>query len=271
VKLTVVGCSGSISGPRSPASCYLVQARHADGDFSLVLDLGPGALGALYHHLEPSRIGAVGLSHLHADHCLDLCGLYVALAYAPGGPRPKISVYGPQGTLPRLARAYHAPPPITPGVEPEATRFEERFDFHDWAAEQVIGPFAVRTAPVSHPTPAYAVRVTEISTGATLVYSGDTGPGPALVDLARGADLLLAEAAFLDRPDNAPNLHLSGPQAARVAADAGVGRLMLTHIPPWHDPQQVLAEARPHYAGPLDLATSGAQWVIEAGGARPLL
>ncbi len=68
-----------------------------------------------------------------------------------------------------------------------------------------------------------------------LAYSGDTGPCPQLVDLAKGADLLLAEAAFRDGAVNPIDLHLTGAEAASAAAEAGVGRLVLTHIPPWHD------------------------------------
>ena len=194
--LTVVGCSGSVSGPTSPASCYLVQAEEAGATFSLVLDIGPGAFGALYNYLHPSAIGAVGLSHLHPDHCLDLCALYVAAAYSPTAPYPRLPVYGPPGTAERIARAYAAPPPSQREVTPEEPQLERHFDYRDWSSEQQIGPFTVRTAEVRHPTPAYATRVTETATGAVLVYSGDTGPNPALVELARGADLLLIESAF---------------------------------------------------------------------------
>jgi ribonuclease BN (tRNA processing enzyme) len=68
MRLTVVGCSGSMPGPDSAASCYLLEA---DG-FQLVVDLGNGALGGLQRYTALSRIDAVALSHLHADHCLDL-------------------------------------------------------------------------------------------------------------------------------------------------------------------------------------------------------
>ena len=268
--LTIVGCSGSVSGPKSPASCYLVQAEADGATFSLVLDLGPGAFGALYNYLDPVDLGAVGLSHLHPDHCLDLCALYVAAAYSPSAPYPRLPVYGPPGTAERIARAYAAPPPNHRDVAAEEPQLERRFDYRDWSAEQQIGPFTVRTAEVRHPTPAFAIRVTETATGAVMVYSGDTGPNQALVELARGADLLLIESAFRDHPDNAPDVHLSGRQAGQIAAEAGVASVLITHIPPWHDPADVLAEAEPHFAGPLTAAVSGVQWRIEPGAVRPL-
>ena len=84
-RLTIIGCSGSFPGPDSPASCYLVEA---DG-FRLLLDLINGALGALQRHAGLYDINAVCLSHLHADHCLDLCSFFVARIYAPGDSPPR--------------------------------------------------------------------------------------------------------------------------------------------------------------------------------------
>ena len=92
------------------------------------------------------------------------------------------------------------------------------------------------------------------------MITGDTGPCDALTSLAKGADLLLAEASFLTDGENPPNLHMTGRDAAETAAAAGVGMLVLTHIPPWHDPQEVLAEARPAYDGRLELARTGASY-----------
>ena len=146
MKLTVLGCSGSVPGPDSAASSYLVTA---DG-FNLILDLGSGALGSLQRHLAVPEIGAIGLSHLHPDHCMDLCGLYVSANYAPGSPIPRIPVYGPPGTADRMALAYDLP--LDPGME-------EELEFHAWQDVQQIGPFTVRTAPMVHPVPAYAIRV----------------------------------------------------------------------------------------------------------------
>jgi len=259
MKLTVVGCSGSVSGPDSPASSYLVQAPHRARTFSLVLDLGPGAFGQLYRYLDPRQVDAVGLSHLHPDHCLDLCAFYVAARYSPTAPWPRIPVHGPAGTRQRLARAYEV---LAPAENEPSPGIGQHFDHLDWAPEQRIGPFLVSTVRVDHPVEAYALRVhEEVPGGGSLVFSGDTGPCPALADLAQDADLLLAEAAFLGA-GNPPGVHLTGADAGSAAQAAGVRRLVVTHIPPWHDRDAVLAEAVPHFDGPIDLAIPGATWPV---------
>lgn len=281
MELTVVGCSGSTSGPSSAASSYLVQAPHQGRTFSLVLDLGPGAFGALYHYLDPREIDAIALSHLHPDHCLDLCAYHVWSRYSPGGPWPRRPVYGPVGTRARLVAAYEVPSPDQ-ATEP-GPGIGDSLDYHDWQPDQQIGPFLVRTARVAHSVEAFAIRVEEgavprqasnpdrqtpdpdaptWSAGPTMVYSGDTGPCDALVELARGADLLLVEAAFLEHPENPPGLHLTPAEAAAAGSAAGAGRVVITHIPPWHDPGQALAEARRHSGVPLELASSGAHWTF---------
>ncbi|HEY0240512.1 MAG TPA: MBL fold metallo-hydrolase [Friedmanniella sp.] len=268
MRLTIVGCSGSTSGPGSPASCYLVQAPYEGRTFSLVLDLGPGSFGALQRYVEPREVDAYALSHLHPDHCLDLCGAYVEGRYAdPEHPRPGPPVYAPAGAAARIAHAYDVPPRLGRSPEPGGS-IGEWFAFRDWRPEQRIGPFRVATAVVDHPVDAYAVRVTEAG-GGSLVFSGDTGPCEALVDLARGedgngVDLLLVEAAFTDRRANPTGLHLTGSQAATAGERAGVGSVLLTHIPPWHVPVEVLAEAAPRFSGPVALAVAGAVWPIEA-------
>ena len=85
MRLTVVGCAGSFPGPDSPASCYLLEA---DG-FRLVIDFGNGSLGALQKYTSLFDIDAVCLSHLHADHCVDLYSYSVARAFSPAGPQPR--------------------------------------------------------------------------------------------------------------------------------------------------------------------------------------
>jgi ribonuclease BN (tRNA processing enzyme) len=247
MRLTVVGCSGSYPGPDSPASCYLLEAEQHGRTWRVVLELGSGALGALQRYVDPLTIDAVLLSHLHADHCLDLTGYYVLRKYHPDGPQPRIPVWGPDGTAERMARAYDLPP--DPGMS-------EQFDFRIWDGPVRIGPFAVLPVPVQHPVPAFGLRISV--DGATLGYSGDTGPCPGLDEVARDADLLLAEASFVQGGDNPDGLHLTGADCGAVASRAGARSLLITHVPPWYDPAVALREASELYDGPVDLARPGA-------------
>lgn len=245
MKLTVVGWSGSFPGPDSPASCYLVE----HDDARILLDLGNGSLGALQRYVDIYTVDAVFLSHLHVDHCIDLCSYYVARKYHPDGAHGRIPVFGPTGTADRMAAAYGLTK--RPGMHDE-------FNFmrHD-ADAATVGPFTIETARVAHPVETYAIKVT--AGGRSLVYSGDTGPTDALVDVSRGADLALFEASFVNGRDNPTNLHLSGEQAGEHAKRAGVERLVLTHLVAWNDPEQVHAEAAAVYDGDLQLASSGLQ------------
>ncbi len=247
MRLTIVGCSGSLAGPRSPASSYLVQAEREDRTWNLVLDLGNGALGALQRHINPLDIDAVVLTHLHSDHCLDLCGLYVVQKYSPTVvPRTRILVYGPRGTGERMARAYDMTPPD--GMHNE-------FDFRELVDREPvrIGPFTVTPHLVNHPAEAYGIRV-EVDEQ-VLAYTGDTDTCDGLKPLFHDATLVLTDSAFVDGRDDARGIHLSGGRAAQAAVDAGgVQRLMLTHIPPWNDPAVCRAQAAAVWPGDVELA-----------------
>jgi ribonuclease BN (tRNA processing enzyme) len=249
VRITVIGCSGSFPGPDSPASCYLVQS----GGYSLLLDLGSGALGALQRHIGLYDIDAILFTHLHADHCLDLCGYWVARRYAPGGLKPRIPVYGPTGVAARMARAYDLDP--EPGMS-------EAFDFRTLTPGTFeLGPFTVTAAKMEHPVEAYGFRVEH--DGVAIAYSGDTGACDALVDLADGVDLLLAEASLLERPGLPDGLHLTARQAGEHAARAYAKRLVLTHLVPWNDNGHSLAEAKASgYRGHIELAFQGAVYDV---------
>ena len=228
MRLTVIGCSGSVPGPDSPASCYLVEAE----GFALVLDLGNGALGTLQRVMPPHELGAIALSHLHPDHCLDMVSLAVQLRFGAGLPARPIPVLAHPTAAARLATAYD--PAETPAM------FDGLFEFVA-ARTSTFGPFTVRTARVNHPVPTVAIRVEQ--GGASLVYSGDTGESDALVELAHRADVLLCEAAWGGSDAARPDLHLTGAQAGEHAERAGVGRLLITHVPPWESASAAVTAA----------------------------
>jgi len=255
VRLTVVGCSGSFPGPESPASCYLLEAEHDDGSgrrtWRVLMDLGNGALGALQRYADPLAVDAVFLSHLHPDHCLDLCGYYVLRKYHPEAVPPRLRVWGPEDTARRMARAYDLPE--DPGMTAE-------FDFGAWRTGEriTVGPFEVEPVPVVHPTEAYGLRIR--ADGVLVAYTGDTGPFGELTSLADGADLLLAEASFHDEADNPPGIHLTGRDCGDLARRGGVGRLVVTHVPPWYDPRDMAAAAQKVFDGTVEVATPGATY-----------
>jgi ribonuclease BN (tRNA processing enzyme) len=246
MRLTVIGCSGSFPGPLSAASCYLLEDEHEGRTWRVLLDLGSGAFGTLQKYVDVSVIDALCFTHLHADHCLDLTGYYVVRRYHATSPWPRIPVYGPVGTAERMAKAYDLEP--DPGMT-------EEFDFREWDGPITIGPFSIEPVSVAHPVTAFSLRIK--AGDSILAYSGDTGPCEGLESAAEGADLFLAEASFVEARDNPPDLHLTGRQAGDVAKRAAVGRLVLTHIPPWHNRQMALDEAHAVFDGPINLAETG--------------
>jgi ribonuclease BN (tRNA processing enzyme) len=255
MRLTVVGCAGSFPGPDSPASCYLLEA---DG-FRVVIDFGNGSLGALQKYTSLFDIDAVCLSHLHADHCVDLYSYSVARTFSPAGPQPVIPVYGPARTVERMSYIH--------GLDGDELSLTKRFTFHTLEpGHLVIGPFDVQLARVNHPVETFAFRFSY--GGRSFVYTGDTGQTEAVPELAAGADVLLSEAAFLEGPGLPSDLHLTARQAAAYAAKAGVGRLVLTHLQPWNDRDDARAEAASAFKGDLGIAEAGQ--VITPAGLAPV-
>lgn len=248
MRLTVLGCAGTYPGPDSPCSGYLVEH---DG-FRLVLDLGTGVLGSLQRHADLLDVDAVYVSHLHADHCLDLVAWSYARRYHPGGAASRVPVYGPQGLAERIVAAFEAPPD---------DRLREVYEFHEVpVGTRQIGPFTVTARRMNHPIECHGLRL-EVA-GRALAYSADTGATPQLTALAEDADVLLCEASWPDAPDRPRGLHLSGREAGEHAAQASAGRLLLTHLMPWADPDTVVGEARRAYDGPVEVVRCGASYDV---------
>ena len=252
--VTVVGSSGSFPGPHSPASCYLVESEVDGVTTRVVLDLGNGSLGPLQSYTSPTELDAILITHLHADHFMDLCGLYVMRRYdprrSPDGPQV---VYAPDGLARRLQLAYY-------GCEEPAmaTQLDTRVVRDGQAIE--VGSLRIVPALVVHPIEAYGYRFE--SAAGTVAFTGDTDSCPALGPLLAGADLVLADAAFLEDRDDSRGIHLTARRAAQAALDAGgVGRLVLTHIPPWNDPEDCRAEAAQLWPD-VEVARAGDRYVV---------
>ena len=218
MELSVLGCSGTYPGRKSPASGYLVTTDCT----AIWCDAGPGTFQALLERVSPEDLDAVVLSHLHSDHCTDLFALIHYLAFGPPQGSVAVPVFAPAGAAlrfqeflsPSLVDVFCAVMPF----------FEALPGF-----PVVVGDIDLEFAEAKHSVPATLTRFS--SGGRSLVYTGDTGPTRVLEELAAGADLLLAEASL--GPDDEPwEFHMTPAQAGESAAIAGVDRLVLTHLRP---------------------------------------
>ncbi|HVM20476.1 MAG TPA: MBL fold metallo-hydrolase [Egibacteraceae bacterium] len=239
LQLTVLGCSGTHVGPERMCSSYMVEH---DG-FRLLLDCGNGSLSNLQRRWDVSDVDAIIISHLHPDHFADLYGLYYALRFHPDGPR-SVPVYAPRGTWEFAGQ-------LLDNVD----TFAETCRFAAARAGDVLelGGMRVTLFAANHPVETLASRVE--AGGKTLAYTADTAASPDLQRGAQGADLLIADATWLEKQRPLPSgVHMTGFEAGRTAAEADVGRLMTTHVFPSNDPHEVAAEAARAYDGEVIVA-----------------
>lgn len=241
MKLTVLGRYGPYAGPGGACTGYLVRA----GDTRVLLDCGNGVLSRLQEHCRLDQLDAVVLSHLHADHCSDLFILRYAL-----------QVERQRG---RLARPLLIHTLAEPEEEFRRLPYQGVYDVRTYTPEDTLrlGDLTLSFAPTRHWFPACAIRVE--GGGRTLVFSADTGPSPAVVAHARGADLFLCEANLWREASEG---HLNGFQAGEMARQAGVSRLVLTHLFPGVDPEAQRREAEAGFGGPVEVAREGATYDV---------
>ncbi|MFT4043389.1 MAG: MBL fold metallo-hydrolase [Gordonia sp. (in: high G+C Gram-positive bacteria)] len=246
--LTVLGCSGSVGGPGAACSGYLLTVA---GEQPVLVDCGPGVFGELQRVTDPNNV-AVVLSHLHADHCLDLPALLVWRRYAPVRAVGRVPLYGPPGTALRIGAASSE----YPGQVDDIT---DTFDACEWAdgIEITLGGMTILPRRVDHPPVSYGLRFTGPQ-GQTLAFSGDSGPCAEIIELAADVDVFLCEASWTHMPsERSAHLHMSGVEAGEMATKANAKSLAITHVPPWTDTAAVLAEARSTFSGPVDVVRQG--------------
>src|SRR5215467_3691647 len=241
MRLTVLGGCGA--WPEAGQACSGFLVEH-DG-FRLLVDVGYAIVPRLLEMVAPGDVDAVFISHGHPDHCADLNPLLRARALRddPAAPLPVYALPGALDAVLALDR---------PGMLDDAYVLRtfvpgDRLD---------IGPLRAETRLLPHSRPNAGIR---LAAGArVLAYTGDTGPSPEVVELARGADLLVAEASYVDEvPEDSRRTLTSARRAGLQAADAGAGHLMLTHLFPGTDPRAALAAAGAGYGGPTSVATAG--------------
>lgn len=252
-KLTVLGGSAAGIGTGQGCSGYLVQTEQT----SLVLDLGPGTGIELRKHTDFRTLDAIVISHLHLDHVLDLFALRFALAYNPILPEKRIPLFLPPGGLDFMNKAKE----LWKTSSDDDDYFSAVYDMSEYDPNALleIGDFTLRFAPTVHIVPCWAIRVQSKDDSDDLFYGADSGIDGDLDDIARGAAVVIAEAAAPPDADveKIRGLHYTPQQAAQLAERAGARNLVLTHIWEEHDPDKQAAAAREHFTGRMTIAVPG--------------
>ena len=263
MRITVLGKSPSWQDIDGACSGYLIQQ---DG-FTLLLDCGNGVFSKLRRFCDYVDVDVVLVSHLHADHFLDLVPFSYALTYAPrqqpvpvgGWPgtsepaRPELwTPVGALGLFRHLAGSW--------GNE---DLIEAAFALHEYYGpdELELGPLRARFCEVPHYTHTHAVEIAD-SGGARVTYSADCAPNDALVRFAQGTDLLMIEAT-LPRPERTGERgHLTPYEAGEHGRRAEARRIVVTHFSDELDPEWARAQAHAGFGGPVELAHEGAVYEL---------
>ncbi|MDX1619579.1 MAG: MBL fold metallo-hydrolase [Nitriliruptorales bacterium] len=250
IEVTVLGSSGSHTGPGSVCSGYLLGS---DGT-RVMVEAGNGSSANLQTHLDIHELDAIVVSHQHVDHCIDLIGMYYALRFGAAGPN-QVPLYAHRSVIDMLTS-------ILSGDS--ALEFREAFDIHEIDAGQTveIGAFSFELFPSVHSVPTLSMRITADDT--VVAFSADSAGGPDLVDCARGADLFLCEATWHgDQSEWPEGIHLTARSAGEHASRAGVDRLALTHVVGGADRDRSVEEARETFtSGDLTVARDNDQWSV---------
>jgi ribonuclease BN (tRNA processing enzyme) len=264
VRITVLGKSPSWQDAGGACSGYLVEE---DG-IALLLDCGNGVFSKLRRYRDYTAVEAVVISHLHADHFLDLVPFAYALTYAPrqqpvpvdrwpGTDDPaRPLLYAPVGARELFQRVV--------GAWGNEDLIEKAFDLREYDASDTIevGPLRLRFHAVPHFLTTHAIDVSSANGAGRFTFGADCRPTDELSDFARGTDLLLVEAT-LPRPERTGvRGHLTPAEAGEHGAKAQAARLVITHISDELDELWARTEAERTFGGPVQVAHEGAVYRV---------
>lgn len=223
MRLIVLGRSPARPNPGEACAGYLVEG----GGARVLLDIGPGIVAQLLRRHHPDELDAVIVTHMHADHMLDLVTLRYVYPWRRLSADERLRVVLPPGSADQLLD-------LARGVG-GARHFEDAFRLseHDGTAQMRFGSMTMTPRETQHYIPCWGFRAE--ADGQRLAYTADTAPCGGLTDLADDADLLLSEATLRSLDEDAqppePRGHLTPAEAGTAAREGGTRRLLLTHLP----------------------------------------
>lgn len=229
MNVIALGTAGTY--PRFGRACsgYLF----ADDPTFVQVDLGTGTLANLFRYLAPEKLTAIVITHLHADHVLDIYPLRYYLQYNHREVSDSIKVYAPQNA----SAVLHG---FNPGKENNEF-LTSVFEFKTIEEKLTIGSLSFSFKKTKHVVPTYAV-LCENCEGKKVGYTSDTSYSEELVEFFKNCDVLICEAAYQGK-EGIENLHMSAYEAGLFASEADVKKLYLTHIWPELDPSVSKKEA----------------------------
>ena len=244
--VTILGSGTCVPSLKRSACSVMITS----GCSRIVLDCGPGTMRRLVEtQTAVTDVSHVFFSHFHPDHTGELATFLFANKYPDQGRREQpLALIAGKGFFDffnNLKSVYGRWIELPP----------ERFNLHEMTSEtgasMDFSDFSVESTPVEHNPESLAYKITGRD-GKTIVYSGDTDFSDNLIELSRGVDLLICEAAFPEAFKVSG--HLTPPEAGTIAARAEVRSLVLTHLYPECDQVDMVAECRQNWSGPLVLA-----------------
>jgi ribonuclease BN (tRNA processing enzyme) len=240
MELIVLGASGTFPRPGGALSGYLIRHKET----AVLLDIGSGVLSNLYAWLYPAKLDGLIVTHLHPDHFLDIYPFRYLLEFTAKERLP-FSVFAPEGAREHIQPLFS---------EANPARFDEVFHFFALKdkAQFRIGSLTFTSLKVPHLEPTFGIRVE--TEGKAVFYTSDTGYDTKLIAYAQEVDLLLAETTLLKTQAGEPVAHLTTHQVGQIAQEAGAKKLVLTHLWPHFNREQILAEVKEVYKGPTLLA-----------------
>jgi ribonuclease BN (tRNA processing enzyme) len=218
-RVTIVGSGTSAPQPETPASGILVETEST----GILIDCGQGVIRGIMPIRDPRELDAIVVGHLHADHYIDVVSLRYLLPWT-GFTGRRLPILLPPGGRQRMAE-------LASAISERVGFFDHTFDVREYDPAGVlsIGDLELSFLAGRHYVPAWGCRLRDPA-GRQIVVSGDTGPNPALVDEARGADLFIVEATLLEAGEDDPNRgHLTVEEAVAVGRDAEVRQTVLVH------------------------------------------
>jgi ribonuclease BN (tRNA processing enzyme) len=254
IRMRVIGSSPSVQRPGRACSCYLLRTR----DSSVLFDIGSGALGNLHAAIDYPQLDAVVISHMHADHFLDLIPLRYGLKYGPllrDGRMPVFLPPGGEAMLRKLTSAFPSEGPDD--FLDEVMSIKE----YDPARPLEINDLRLTFRHTRHYIDTYSIRAEHGN--ASVVYSGDTAPCDSVVEHAANCSLFLCEATLGLGHEEGMRGHSSAEEAGEMAQLAGVHRLVLTHYSATYAPDELEEAAQSAFSGRVSMADDGIELSVE--------